>query len=152
MAGRTITRTQDLERIRFANEVLRNRRANAREAGRGVGDDTLSHRASGQPMDAATRCEPESWKQPVTRAGAGPAGWPPESDVWTLPRPRSGGAYTAEEVAGLLHVAPATVRGWISRGRRADGAISRLQSLRAPRGGIAPRRSGGSSRQSTESR
>jgi hypothetical protein len=38
----------------------------------------------------------------------------------------------------VLHVAEATVRDWVSRGRQVAGRTYKLQTLRSPRGRIAP--------------
>jgi len=61
----------------------------------------------------------------------------PSPPVWTIPGPR-GSAYTRAEAAEAVGVPAPTIGNWISRGRRAEGRLVRLRTLRAPRGRIAP--------------
>ena len=59
-------------------------------------------------------------------------------DVWQIPGPRSGAAYSQAEVAEIYGVALATVRDWVSRGRQVGGRRVRLRTLNVPRGRITP--------------
>ena len=80
-----------------------------------------------------------AWKEarrpartPVARATQ------PTPEPLTLPAPAIGCVYTIAEVAGVFNCRPATVYGWIARGRAVTGRPVRLRRLRVPKGRIAP--------------
>ena len=56
-----------------------------------------------------------------------------------LRAPVDGVSYALDELAGMLHRRPATVRGWIARGFiRRGRCVAKLAALRIPVGRVAP--------------